>query len=208
MGRSAVRAVSGDRRAPSRGDQQRARIIAAVTALLDDVPIADLSVMQIAQRAGVTRPVFYFYFETKYAAVAAALEQVWNEFDTARNSVDVDALGQDPAAITRRLVSDADAVWRRHRGLLNACVLARSSDPQLDAMWRVFNDTQTRRILKLLSGLRDSARIRPVTADFEALIETLLGMTVWALLEDAGPDSADRRIASITAIWLATVWGG
>jgi TetR/AcrR family transcriptional regulator, ethionamide resistance regulator len=50
--------------------------------------------MQIAQQAGVTRPVFYFYFETKYAVVAAALEQVWNEFDAARTGVRPDDLGQ------------------------------------------------------------------------------------------------------------------
>jgi hypothetical protein len=72
--------------------------------------------------------------KTKYAVVAAALEQVWNEFDAARG-VRPDDLGQDPVVITRLLIWDAFSVWRRHGALLNACAQARASDAQLDAMY-------------------------------------------------------------------------
>ena len=102
--------------------------------------------MQIAQQAGVTRPVFYFYFETKYAVVAAALEQVWNEFDAARTGVRPDDLGQDSVVITRLLIWDAFSVWRRHGALLNACAQARASDAQLDSMWRSFVGSQCHRV--------------------------------------------------------------
>ncbi|MFE3105607.1 TetR/AcrR family transcriptional regulator, partial [Nocardia tengchongensis] len=77
MTQAAARTVAGDRRPPSRGDQQRALIIDAVTDLLRTVSITDMSVLRIAKHAGVSRPAFYFYFESKYSVVAAALEEVW-----------------------------------------------------------------------------------------------------------------------------------
>jgi AcrR family transcriptional regulator len=206
----ATRSVPGDRRSPSRGDQQRARIIHSVTALLADTAITDLSVMQIAKHAGVTRPVFYFYFQTKYAVVGAALHDVWSEFDAARAGVRPQELGQDPAAITGRLIGDARAIWQRHGPLLNACVLARASDPQLDAMWTTFVESQAQRVAELLNGLAGRARIRPASADLPALIDVLFGMTVWALVgESTDPQamSGERRIDAITAVWLSAVWG-
>jgi TetR/AcrR family transcriptional regulator, ethionamide resistance regulator len=203
--------VVGDRRPPSRGDRQRARIIASVTDLLGDIAVTDLSVMRIAKEAGVTRPVFYFYFESKYAAVAAALELVWQEFDAARNLTNPGDVTSGPRAVTRQLLGNAVAVWRRNSGLLNACVLARTSDPQLDAMWRSFVTAQTRRIIELFTGLREPIRVRPTSDDLPGLVEVLLGMTVWALLEESAetdPAASDLRMDSVTAVWVAAIWEG
>jgi len=60
----------------SRGDRQRAAIVAAVRELLEERSFADLSVSTISERAGVARSGFYFYFDSKYAVLAVILAEM------------------------------------------------------------------------------------------------------------------------------------
>src|ERR1700752_3349816 len=138
---TSARTVSGDRRPPSKGDRQRGRIIDAVAELLADVPFADLSVARIAQLAGVTRSAFYFYFESKYAVVSAALEQVWAEFDAATVELAENDVGEAPRTFNERMIGAAiQVVWQRNGPLRRACQQGRQSDPQLRGLWDRFVD--------------------------------------------------------------------
>ena len=203
-------AAVSERRAPSRGDQQRTLIMDAVTELLATTPISELSVMQIAKHAGLTRPVIYFYFDSKYAIVAAALERVWGEFDAARTTFEKSDLHRPAAEVTHRLIADAVAVWDRHAPLLNACVQARGADPQLAALWEQWLRAQARRVSDLLGVLQAQGRIRPASDDLPAVIEALLGMTLWTLLDErtaAGRLPRERMITAVTDVCVAAVWG-
>ena len=55
-----------------RGDT-RGQIFEATESLLADVPLHDLSVAQIIERAGVSRATFYFYCSSKFAVVEGLL---------------------------------------------------------------------------------------------------------------------------------------
>src|ERR1700751_4629142 len=62
------------------GDSETERaIFAATEELLAVVPLQDLSVAQIIERAGVPRATFYFYFSSKYAVVTGLLASVMDE---------------------------------------------------------------------------------------------------------------------------------
>lgn len=208
MSQGAAR-TEGDRRAPSRGDQQRAVIIDAVADLLQTVPIEKLSVIQIASRAGVTRPAFYFYFESKYSVVAAALQQVWAEIDQATQALTTYDFEESPAAFSDRMIRSAVEVVREHSVLLNACAQARPSDPQLARMWDEFVASLTGKLAAFVVKLRAAGRIHPASEDIPSLIEALVGMTIWAVLDTNGSSGhrADRLENAIKAIWLAAAWG-
>ena len=202
------RKLVGDRRAPSRGDQQRAVIIAAVSELLETVPITDLSVLQIAKQAGVTRPAFYFYFDSKYTAVAAALERVWVDIEDATAALDSYDFSEPPAEFSDRMIGNAIEVWRANAPLLNACLAA--TDPQLTALWDGFVANLCARLVAFVERVRREGGIDPVTDDIPALVHTLVGMTIWVLLAEPrqGDDGfAARRMVSARAVWLSSVWG-
>ncbi|MFC8531982.1 TetR/AcrR family transcriptional regulator [Nocardia sp. NPDC057227] len=204
------RATRGDRRAPSRGDQQRAAIIDAVTELLGSVPIQELSVARIASRAGVSRPAFYFYFESKYTVVAAALAQVWSEVDEATAELSTFAAAEAPAAFTGRMLDAAVAVWQRHAALLNACVQARDSDPQLSAMWDDFIGAFVRKLVGFVEGQVASGRAAPPVDDIPALVTALFSMTIGVLRQESVPAAdvpVERALAAARAVWLTAVWG-
>jgi len=200
----------GDRRAPGRGDVQRARLIDAVLELLLSTSIAELSVMQIAKRAGVTRPVFYFYFESKYAVLAAALGQVWKKFAAARPLADSIDLTESPELLTHNLTRAAVDIWHEHHALIAAVVEARASDAQLARLWDELVANAGRQVCRVITQLQADDRVRPASDNVPKLVDALFGMTVWSLLNAGGsadPAARDELVDVVSAVWLASVWG-
>src|SRR3712207_3457614 len=87
------------------GDQRRQAILDAVEQLLRERSIADLSVEDIALAAGISRSGFYFYFESKYAALAETLTDVFEEMLEAASAffegTDEPPAGFVPRALTQ-----------------------------------------------------------------------------------------------------------
>src|SRR5215210_7350847 len=90
MTESAADAPRGDRpRAHKGSSEPEAAIFAATERLLADVPLHELSVMQIIGEAGISRATFYFYFSSKFAVLGGLLAIVMDEiFASARPFVD------------------------------------------------------------------------------------------------------------------------
>ncbi|MBA8804890.1 AcrR family transcriptional regulator [Nocardioides ginsengisegetis] len=196
--------------APSKGDRQRERIIEVTLDLLTTTSIADLSVARIADGAGIARSGLYFYFDSKYAVLAAALDDVWAEFDEARTTpvvldspLPVGSIGQ----ILRR----AAQVWKAHGPLLSACEQARNQDPRLGVMWRAFIERTTIPVTAMLVQQRDAGRLKPVSSNLPKLVEVLVRMTVGALLseiETGDDDSLDAAVDPLSAVWVAALTSG
>jgi AcrR family transcriptional regulator len=196
--------------APSKGDRQRERIIEVTIDLLATTSIADLSVARIADGAGIARSGLYFYFDSKYAVLAAALDDVWAEFDEARTTpVVLDSL--IPVASIGQILRRAAQVWKAHGPLLRACEQARNQDPRLGEMWRDFTERTTIPVTAMLDQQRDAGRVRPVSPDLPKLVEVLVGMTIGALLseiEAGDDDSLDAAVDPISAVWVAALTSG
>ncbi|MGV9661833.1 TetR/AcrR family transcriptional regulator [Nocardia niigatensis] len=210
MTQAAARNVTGDRRPPSRGDQQRALIIDAVTDLLRTVPITDMSVLRIAKHAGVSRPAFYFYFESKYSVVAAALEEVWTEIDQETSELTSYDNEEPPTDFSIRMIDNAVAVWRRHAHLVNACAQSRDTDAQLRTMWDAFVGNLENKLATFIQSQVDAHRMRPASADVPALVSVLVAMTVAVVREEtvcSDTAAAERRMAAARQVWLTSVWG-
>lgn len=202
--------VAGDRRARTRGERQRELILDVVAELLETVPIAELSVGQITTRAGITRSAFYFYFDSKYAAVAVALSDVLTDLTTSTREFDRNP-GEPFSDYVRRTVAIATQVWQRHGALLNACVQARESDPQLRQMWDQLIDT----IVDLIAAIAEDERSDGAAfahPDIHELARVLGGMTVWALHEDrvrsASPERRAHTVDVLSSVWLSAMVAG
>jgi AcrR family transcriptional regulator len=78
-----------------------------------------INIADISRRAGVTRSAFYFYFENKAAAVAALMEQMYDDAFVA-----TEPLTGDGPTLQRRIRAATDALfdtWERHSDLFQAC---------------------------------------------------------------------------------------
>ncbi|UGT59554.1 hypothetical protein [Nocardia asteroides] len=115
-----------------------------------------------------------------------------------------------PDAFTGRMLDAAVAVWQRHAPLLNACVQARDSDPQLGAMWDDFIGAFVRKLVGFVEAQVASGRAAPPVDDIPALVTALFSMTIGVLRQESVPAAdvpVERALAAARAVWLTAVWG-
>ncbi|MDR7277311.1 TetR/AcrR family transcriptional regulator [Catenuloplanes atrovinosus] len=202
--------VESRRRGPTKGDLRYARLLGVGEKLLAEKPLRDITIDEIARRAQVTRPAFYFYFDSKYALLAALLERVLaTQFDTA------DRLWINrPAELTPRQACEQHftemlALWRRHavvmREAAEAVRLHTAVERAYGQLLDRFIDAASTQITK-----ERAAGVAPPGADVRALATTLTWMTernLYAAVAGLGPDLTDRqRVTALADAWLRAIY--
>jgi AcrR family transcriptional regulator len=121
-----------------KGDERRAAILGALEELLAEKPFNEVQIAEIARRAGVTRPGFYFYFPTKAAAIAALLSDVADELMAAASGW-YEHEGEPRQALADGFGANV-ALWRRHAALFAGMIDATAVDEHAAALWETFFD--------------------------------------------------------------------
>ena len=194
---------------PAKGDRRREAILEAVEELLREGSIAELSVESIAARAGISRSGFYFYFESKYAALADALTTVWEEMAQAADDF-FGGSDETPQAYVRRVIGGVSDLWSRHEALLVGMFEASSNDAGARALWDAWLERFIEAITARIEVERNEGRA-PAGPPAAAVARTLLLMNERVFYDDRrrgveGPEH-EAMIDSVTAVWLCAVWG-
>jgi AcrR family transcriptional regulator len=71
--------MRGRRTKRTSGEDRERDILATAERLLAERPLSDISIDDLARGAGLSRPTFYFYFESKEAVILALLDRVAEE---------------------------------------------------------------------------------------------------------------------------------
>jgi AcrR family transcriptional regulator len=195
---------------PSKGERQRQAILDALARLLETRPIGELTVGEIADAAGVRRSGYYFYFDSKYSALAVATAAAWSEVMQRANSF-VRSDHESPADFLTRTASAGVAAWREHAAILVASIQAIPLDDQLAKMWGDWNERLAAILTTQLVADRESGVARPASGDIRGLVANLLEMTIHLFYEDRlnkrDEGQTSRLLAVIRSIWLASAWG-
>ncbi|MFC3962398.1 TetR/AcrR family transcriptional regulator [Nocardia jiangsuensis] len=196
-----------DRRAPHRGDLRRSALLGALAELLQDSggDLDPITIAEISKRAGVTRSAFYFYFENKAAAVAATLEEMYDEIFAV---TDVLVGAGDPAARIEHTARGLVEFSERHRHLLRAALEARYASPEVRRMWEADRQAFIPAIAAMIDGERAAGRA-PDGADATALADVLLLLNERLLERLTLGDGLDREnyVNAVVTVWLRTVYG-
>ena len=62
-----------------KGDERRTALLEALDHRLQESDLDSINIADISRRAGVTRSAFYFYFENKATAVAALMDEMYDD---------------------------------------------------------------------------------------------------------------------------------
>jgi len=197
-----------ERRGPTRGDRRRRAILEAVQALLRDRPIAELSVEDVAEAAGIARSGFYFYFESKYAALGALLAGVWDEMAQATAPF-FEGSEDPPRDYVPRTLADLDAAWTRHEHVLVAMVDAAGTDAGVRELWEFWMGRWSALTAERIEAERAAGRA-PAGVPAAALADVLLRMNERSCYEasrrGATRRERDEMKQALAAVWLAAVW--
>ena len=107
------------RRGPAKGDLKEQAILETCERLLSDRPLSDITVDELAAGAGISRPSFYFYFESKDALLRALVEGIADEMYRESERW-LERSDDPPAEIALRSFEASARLWHEHGPVLRA----------------------------------------------------------------------------------------
>jgi AcrR family transcriptional regulator len=194
----------------ARGDRRRTALLEALDhhlrhqdpaqGSLDSINIADIS-----RRAGVTRSAFYFYFDNKASAVAALMEEMYDE------SLDAAALLRgdgDPVERVGGMVRALFGAWERHEHLYRAMYDARATSTTVRELWDNDRESFVPVVAEVIEAERASGAA-PDGVDATHLASVLLELNDRMLerLALGGPLGRDELVDAVVAVWVHTIYG-
>jgi AcrR family transcriptional regulator len=200
--------LSTSRRGPSKGDLKERAILATCERLLSEKPLHEIGVDELAAGAGISRPSFYFYFESKNAVlqalVAGVAEEMYAEAEGWLARED-----DSPEVTVSRSIEAAAQRWREHGPVLRAAVETWGSVPELRAFWE---DIVRRFVEQSAARISDERGVAaaPPGPEPHALATALIWMNercfYTSSLGTQPSLSDDELVPTLTAVWLRAIY--
>ena len=205
---SSTRTSRGRRSARPSGDDRELAILTTAERLLQQRPLADISVDDLAKGAGLSRPTFYFYFPSKDAVLLTLFERVIVEADSA-----LEGMVANPPA-------DLKALWRiginvfvetfgSQRAVSLAADAARTNK-DLRELWSRFMQKWVGHIATVIEAERAHGAA-PVTLPAHELSTALNLLNEKVMLTSFADDRPsvprERLLETLVHIWVTSIYG-
>ena len=154
-----------------RGDRRREAILAALDERLRTTALDDISVADLTDAAGITRSAFYFYFESKAAAVTMLLVVVNTEALKATEMI-IRGEGEFRTRVIEALELLTDRVLQNAH-IYRALLTARTQHEPTREVWDAGRKTMAATIAEFITAEREACRA-PEGADAALLAEGLI----------------------------------
>jgi AcrR family transcriptional regulator len=198
------------RRRPRKGDLKEKAILESAERLLAEKTLGDIAIDQLARAAGISRPAFYFYFESKDAVLQALVERLAEAAYAAAEHWHEDS-GDPPEETIREGIAASARLWQQHGPVLRAAVQAWETAPESHRFWEEivsrFVDASAGRIRRE----RRAGRAPEDGPSAKALATALVWMNERCFYTASlGAESTlgERElVATLTAVWMRAVYG-
>ena len=168
---SSVGRSAGRRRRQSRGDRKEAEILDHAWQLLGDKAVGEITVEELAKGVGISRPTFYFYFDSREAVIRALAERVAGDLRATFRGDSGDRDGgirEGIAAYMQR--------WRTEGRVLRAMVPLYESDAGHKAFWEGISGQITGAIAASIEREREAGRALPGPPSADHLAQVIVAM--------------------------------
>ncbi|CAJ1494554.1 TetR/AcrR family transcriptional regulator [[Mycobacterium] burgundiense] len=203
-----VRANRGRRPSRPSGDDREQAILATARRLLEERAFAEISVVDLAKGAGLSRPTFYFYFPSKEAVLLSLLDPLIQHADTGLS--DISAVPADPRRAFRDGIDTFYSAFASDPVLTRAGAEAISTNPEVRALWSGFMQKWIDQTAALIAAERGRGAA-PDTLPARELATALNQMNeramIAAISEESGAVPADRLVDTLTHIWMTSIYG-
>jgi AcrR family transcriptional regulator len=194
-----------ERRRRRTPEEAEGEILSAAEAFLRERPFRDLTIDEVMDRTGLSRPSFYVYFRDRHHLALRLIEEIGSEvFATAGPWLEGD--GGDTEELWRALRGTA-GVFESHGRVLRAIADASTEDAEVEQAYRGliegFVEATARRIEREVAGGRSSV------ADPGRVAAALVWMNERFFSEKLGrepADDADAVAEALLAIWQAAIY--
>lgn len=191
------------------GDDRELAILSTAERLLEQRPLAEISVDDLAKGAGISRPTFYFYFKSKDAVLLSLLEPLIAAADSEFVGA-VQRLPTDPRRIWRSGIKAFFIAFSSHRAIARAGTEALATSPEFKAMWNGFMGRWIEQTAAMITAERErGAAPHTIPAlDLATSLNQMNERTMMAALVAEEPSVAhDRVVDTLTHIWVSSIYG-
>ncbi|MDE8649299.1 TetR/AcrR family transcriptional regulator [Rhodococcus qingshengii] len=193
-----------------KGDMREQSILEGAYEILRSEPLRNVSIDDLAKRAGLSRSSFYFYFESKWQVLSALLSSVTADVFTASVMIFERPPGISPEAAIEYAVSQVIVVWEKHGHIFREVGDAAAAEPSLQAQWD-----------KILGRFVDAAAAA-IERDRAAGVaiagppaRSLAAALIWMGERNLGLMSmrsenairTEEMVETVTTVWLRSVFG-
>lgn len=190
------------------GDDREQAILATAERLLQERPLADFSVDDLAKGAGISRPTFYFYFRSKNAVLLSLLDQMNGKAKAALGALEVVSSG-DPEEIWRARIESFFEVSGSHRAVAVAGAAAKATNPEVRQLWSALMSKWIAHTTIAINAERgrgaapETIPAAELSAALNMLSERMMAAAFTAE-DQVVPE--DRVIDTLLHIWLASIY--
>jgi AcrR family transcriptional regulator len=193
-----------------KGDRREQALLEGAYDLLRTMPLRNISINDITERAGLSRSSFYFYFESKWQVLSALLARVTADVFQASRLIFDRPTGMPPEAAIEQAVNEVIQVWEQHGHVLREVADAAAAEPALQAQW----DSILGRFIDAAAAGIERDRATGVAIGgppARSLAAALMWMGERNLslmsLRSENAIPLDDMVETMTTIWLRTVYG-
>jgi AcrR family transcriptional regulator len=203
------RAARGRRAPRPSGDDREQAILETAARLLDERPLHEISVDDLAKGAGISRPTFYFYFPSKDAVLMTLIERVINEADSALEAVS-DQTPTDRCAFWRTGINFFFEGFGAHKGVSRAGYEARATISEAGELWSRFMQKwidNTARIIEAERARGEAPETLPAQ-DLASALNLMNERVLIAAFADERPAVPEGHVLdTLVHIWITTIYG-
>lgn len=203
-----ARTHRGRRSARPSGDDRELAILTTAERLLQERPLADISVDDLAKGAGLSRPTFYFYFPSKDAVLFTLFERVIMEADSALESL-VASPPADRKALWRIGINVFVETFGTHRAVSLAADAARTNK-DVGELWSRFMQKWVDHITTVIEAerARGAAPVTLPARNLSAALNLLNEKVMLSAFAGGRPSvPSEQLLDTLVHIWVSSVYG-
>jgi AcrR family transcriptional regulator len=200
----------GRRATRASGDDRERAILETAEKLLEERPLSEISVDDLAKGAGISRPTFYFYFPSKDAVVLTIIDRLVAAAAGSREEALATLSQGDPRAGLRKALEDLYGAFRSRRAVAMAAAELRTTNSEARGLWSQVMEGWVADATAVIEAERARGAAPPGQPAREVAI-ALVQMNErvqYATFAGEAPSLEDERVLDVLVdIWLRAIYG-
>jgi AcrR family transcriptional regulator len=200
----------GRRGTRASGDDRERAILETAEGLLEERPLSEISVDDLAKGAGISRPTFYFYFPSKDAVVLTIIDRLVAAAAGSREEAVATLVDGDPRAGLRRALEDLYAAFRARRSVVLAAAELRTTNAEARDLWAQVMEGWVADVTAVIEVERARGAAPPgqPARDMAIALVQMNERVQYATFAAESPSLEDERVLDVLIdIWLRAIYG-
>ena len=200
----------GRRGARPSGDDRERAILETAEKLLEERPLSEISVDDLAKGAGISRPTFYFYFPSKDAVVLTIIDRLVAAAAGSRQEALTTLAQGDPRAGLRQGLEDLYAAFRARRAVVMAAAQLRTTNEEARELWTEVMEGWVADVTAVIEAERARGVAPPgqPARDLAIALVQMNERVQHATFAGESPSLGDDRVLDVLVdIWLRAIYG-